>query len=89
MSKQFYKILWSLAILAVLVTTIIFSFGMIMIGAAAIGLYGIYRHYFPKKKQAANNFSRNFSQTRIYPFGEVVDIKSEVVHQTIEAKKTK
>ncbi|AET68359.1 hypothetical protein Desor_2821 [Desulfosporosinus orientis DSM 765] len=85
MSKQLYKILWSLAILTILITTVIFSFGIIMIGAVTIGLYGIYRYYFPRKKRASNNFSRS----QVHPFGEVIDIKSEVIHQTIETKRTK
>jgi hypothetical protein len=84
---KLYRILWSLAILIILVTTIIFSVGILFVGAAVTGLYGIYRYYFGKKK------SRNFntrskespkeSSNGYYP-GEVIDMPTEFIDKPNE-----
>lgn len=76
---KLYKILWSLAILFIVITMIVFSFGALFVGAITLSLYGIYRHYFPKKK-----FPKSQPRSEKYTFGEVIDIKSEVIHQTID-----
>lgn len=76
--SKFYKILWSLAILFMIVTTIIFTFGLILVGGAMVGLFGIYRYYLKKKS------SKNF---KAWPKGfstdEIIDIPSEPVHPKI------
>ena len=77
--QKFYKILWSLAILFIIAATVIFSLGIIMVSAAVVSLFGIYRYYFTKKR------SREF-KTRPYPCVEVIDLQAEVIHETIEAK---
>lgn len=76
------KIILSLIALFIVITTIVFSFGILLVGAVTLSLYGVYRHYFPKKR-----FPKHNSRSQVYTFGEVVDVKSEVIHQTIEAKK--
>lgn len=76
------KIILSLIALFIVITTIVFSFGILLVGALTLSLYGVYRHYFPKKR-----FPKHNSKSQVYTFGEVVDVKSEVIHQTIEAKK--
>jgi len=80
--QKFYKVLWSIAILFIIVTTIIFSFGFILVAAAMVSLYGIYRHYFTKGK------SRQF-KTKPYTSGEVIDLQAEEIYETIEPKKPK
>ncbi len=78
MSKV-YKILWSIAILFIVVTTIIFTFGLILVGAVVVSLFGIYRYYLMKKS------SRNF---KAWPKGfssaEIIDIPTETVHPKIK-----
>lgn len=76
------KIIWSLAILLIVITAIVFSFGVLFVGGVMLSLYGVYRHYFPKKK-----FPKHNSRSQMYTFGEVIDIKSEEVHQTINLKR--
>lgn len=78
--QKLYKILWSLALLLIIVTTVIFSFGLILVAAAVVSLLGIYRYYFMKKR------SREF-KTRPYTYVEVIDLQAEVIHETIQAKK--
>ncbi|KUO76022.1 MAG: hypothetical protein APF81_15955 [Desulfosporosinus sp. BRH_c37] len=78
--QKLYKILWSLAILLIIVTTVIFSFGFILVVVAVASLFGIYRYFFMKKK------SREF-ETRPYTHGEVIDLQAEVIHETIQARK--
>ena len=80
--QKFYKVLWSIAILFIVVTTIIFSFGFILVAAAVVSLYGIYRHYFTKGR------SRQF-KTKRYSAGEIIDLQAEEIHETIESKKSK
>jgi len=76
------KLLWTVAIVVIGISTIIFSFGILVVGAVMFTLYGLYRHYFPKKRK-----STIYHKSQMYTFGEVVDLKSEVIHETIEAKK--
>ncbi|HEY8911305.1 MAG TPA: hypothetical protein VIM51_13660 [Desulfosporosinus sp.] len=66
--SKFYRILWSLAILCILVTTVVFSMGIILVGAIGLSLYGVYRHYFTKK--ATSEYT-----IRPYVSGEIIDIK--------------
>ena len=77
--SKFYKILWSLAVLFIIVTTITFTFGLILIGVAMASLLGIYRYYLTKKS------SRNF---KAWPKGfssdEIIDIPTETVHPKIK-----
>ncbi|WP_407309248.1 hypothetical protein [Desulfosporosinus sp. SB140] len=66
---KFYKILWSIAILVILVTIISFTFGFLLIGVSIAGLIGIYRYYWGRKhSKSFQNRPRNFSS------GEVIDI---------------
>ncbi|SDI32085.1 hypothetical protein [Desulfosporosinus hippei] len=80
--SKFSRIIWSLAILLIVSTTIVFSFGVLIVGAVTLSLYGLYRHYFPKKK-----FPKHSTRSQMYTFGEVIDIRSEEVHETINLKK--
>ncbi|EHQ89753.1 hypothetical protein [Desulfosporosinus youngiae] len=77
------KLLWTIAILVIGSFTIIFSFSILVIGAVMVTLYGLYRHYFPKKRKS----TLYHTKTQMYTFGEVVDVKSEVIHETIDIKK--
>ena len=77
---KLYQILWSLAILLIIVTTVIFSFGFILVIAAVASLLGIYRYLFLKKRL------REF-KTRPYTYVEVIDVKTEVIHETIQPRK--
>ena len=78
--QKLYKILWSLAILLIIVTTVIFSFGFILVAVAVVSLLGIYRSYFMKSK------SREF-KTKPYTNVEVIDVQAEVIQETIQARK--
>jgi len=73
------RIIWYGLILILISTTVVFSFGLIMIGAAIASLYAIYKYYFGKKR------SQSFKQQPPnYMFGEVVDIKGVVVDDSLE-----
>lgn len=77
------KILWTLVIVFIIVTTVIFSFGILLVGAALASLYGIYRYYFGRKR------SSNFKvRPQEFMFGEVVDIKAEVIDIKVEEKES-
>jgi Flp pilus assembly protein TadB len=78
--QKLYKMLWSLAILLIIVTTVIFSFGLIIVVAGLIGVFGIYRYFFLKRRP------REF-KTRPYPYVEVIDLQAKVIHETIQARK--
>lgn len=78
--QKFYKFLWSLAILLIIVTILIFSFWFIIVAVAVVSLLGIYRYYFTKKS------SREF-KTKPYTSVEVIDLQAEVINETVEAKK--
>lgn len=78
--QTLYRIIWSLAVLLIIVTTVIFSFGFILVAAAVLSLLGVYRHYSMKKKLRE-------CKTRPYSYGEVIDLQAEVVHETIQARK--
>ncbi|MFZ3132969.1 MAG: hypothetical protein WA125_18130 [Desulfosporosinus sp.] len=75
-----YKVLWSLTLLLIVVTTIVFSFGFIIVLAAVGSLLGIYRYYFRRRRSSE-------LRTRPYPYGEVIDLQAEVIQETIEARK--
>ena len=66
--STFYRILWSLAILCILVTTVVFSMGIILVGAIGVSLIGVYRYYLAKKRIKV-------CTTRPYVSGEVIDVK--------------
>lgn len=74
MPNKLSKTLWSLVILFFIVTTVVFSFGIMLVGAALASLYGIYRYYFGKKR--TSKFKMRHQE---YMFGEVIDIKAEVI----------
>ena len=78
--QMFYKVLWSLTLLLIIVTTVIFSFGLILVLAAVGSLLGIYRYYLRKR-------SSSELRTRPYSYGEVIDLQAEVIQETIEARK--
>lgn len=62
------RVLWSLALLAFIVTAVIASFGILLVGAAGASLYGIYRYYLKRKRL------REYSM-RPYVSGEIIDLK--------------
>jgi len=77
--SKLYKFLWSLTVLFIIVTTITFTFGLILIGVAMASLLGIYRYYLTKKS------SRKF---KAWPKGfssnEIIDIPTETVYPKIK-----
>lgn len=77
---KIYQVLWSLVILLIVVATVIFSFGFILVVAAVVGLLGIYRYYFMKKR------SREF-KTRPYSPVEIIDVQAQVIDETIQSRK--
>ena len=77
---KLYQIIWSLTILLIILTIVIFSFGFILITAAVVSIFGIYRYYFLRKKP------KEF-KARPYTNVEVIDLQAEVIGETIEARK--
>ncbi|ODA38905.1 hypothetical protein [Desulfosporosinus sp. BG] len=76
MPKQLYRVLWSLAIFFIIVTVITFTFGLILVGAAIVSLFGIYRYYLGRKR------SRSFRESpKRYFSGEIIDIQAETIPQ--------
>lgn len=76
---KLYKILWSLAILFIIVTAITFTFGLIVVGAVIASLFGTYRYYLTRKRSRNTKaWPRGFSS------GEIIDIPTEIVHKTIK-----
>ncbi|KGP75436.1 hypothetical protein JT05_10430 [Desulfosporosinus sp. Tol-M] len=75
-----YTVIWSLVLLVIIVTAVIFSFGFILIAAAAGSLFGIYRYYLRRRRSSE-------LRTRPYTYGEVIDLQAEVIRETIEARK--
>lgn len=74
---KLYKILWYLAILFILITTITFTFTIALVGAVIAGLFGVYRYYLMKKR------SKNFKVgSKGFSFVEVIDIHAETIHNT-------
>ncbi len=73
-----YKLLWSFALLFIIITAIILSLGFILaaalVGAMALGVYGIYRYYLMKR-------GRRKFKTKPYRY-----VNAEVIHDTIEVK---
>ena len=78
--QKFYKILWSLALLLITVTILILSFWFILGAVAVLTLVGIYRYYFMKRKSVKFN-------TKPYNNVEIIDLKSEEVHEMIQHRK--
>jgi len=78
--QKLYQVLWSLVILLIVVATVIFSFGFILVAAVVVSLLGIYRHYFTKVR------SRQFEK-KPYTAGEVIDLQAEEIHETIDLRK--
>ena len=78
--QKLFKVLWSLALLLIIVTTVIFSFGFILVAAAVVSLLGIYRYYLLKRR------SRKF-KTKPYTYGEIIDLQTEDINETIQARK--
>jgi len=65
---KFYRILWSLVILGILVTTVVFSMGIILVGAIGVSVFAIYRYFLTKKRTRE-------CAIRPYVSGEVIDVK--------------
>ena len=74
MSIKLSKTLWSFVILFFIVITIVFSFGIMLIGAVLASLYTVYRYYFGKKRSGKIK-----KQPKAYMYGEVIDIEAEVI----------
>ena len=71
---KLYKLLWSLAILFIIVTAITFTFGLILVGAVIASLFGTYRYYLTRKR------SRNFKAwPRGFSSGEIIDMPSSSI----------
>jgi hypothetical protein len=66
--RKLYRVLWYLAILSILVTTVVFSMGIILVGTIGASVFGIYRYYLTKRK------TREYT-IRPYFSGEIIDIK--------------
>ncbi|SPF40667.1 conserved exported hypothetical protein [Candidatus Desulfosporosinus infrequens] len=72
---KLYKILWSLAILFIIITIVTFTFGLILVGAVIASLYGIYHYYLMNKR------SRIFSaRSQRFPSGEIIDLPKKSLH---------
>ncbi|TGE36158.1 hypothetical protein E4K67_21765 [Desulfosporosinus fructosivorans] len=78
--QKLYQILGSIIILLIIVATVIFSFGFIVVVAALVSLLGIYRYFVMKKR------SREF-KTRPYAHGEIIDLQAQVIDETIQVRK--
>jgi len=78
--QKLYQVLWSLVILLIVVATVIFSFGFILVAAAVVSLLGVYRYFFMKKR------SREV-KTKPYIHGEIIDVQAQVIDETIQARK--
>jgi len=78
--QTLYKILWSLALLVITVTILIFSFWLILGVIAVLSIVGIYRYFFMKKR------SKKFN-TKPYNHMEIIDVKAEEVHETFQDRK--
>lgn len=79
---RLYQILWSLAILVIIVTTVIFSFWIFVIGAVVASLYRLYHYYIARKRP--NRFNGNATPggntpPRGYTSGEVIDMPVEIL----------
>ncbi|MDP4126489.1 MAG: hypothetical protein Q8912_06075 [Bacillota bacterium] len=66
--QKLYKALWSLAILVIIVTALMFSLGVILIGVMAASVFGVYRYYLAKRRLRVYNM-------KPYTSGEVIDVK--------------
>jgi len=66
--SKFYKLLGTLALLGIVVTAVILSFGILIVGAVAASVFGIYRYYLTRKR---------LRECAIKPYssGEVIDLK--------------
>jgi hypothetical protein len=73
-----YRILWTAALLVIAVTTVIFSFWIILAGVILVGVYRIYLYYLARKlSRNPNRFTGNPTSgaqgneagPRIYTFG--------------------
>lgn len=84
MPTKLSKTLWSFVILFLIGITVVFSFGIILIGAAIISLYTAYRYYFGKKRS-----SKLKKRQQPYMFGEVIDIEAEIIDRPIYLPKNK
>lgn len=75
------KILWFLVILFIVIPVITFTFGIILVGGAMVGLFGIYNYYLGKKR--INNLKvwpKGFSS------GEVIEMPKEIINHSIYRK---
>ncbi len=63
------KILWSLVILFIVVSIIIFSLAILLVVVTFASLYGIYRYYFTKKR------TKKFeTRQKWYTSGGIIDL---------------
>lgn len=83
---RLYQILWSLVVLFVIVTTVIFSFWIFVLGAVVVSLYKLY-HYFLRRKRP-NRFKDEprgeNTPPRGYTSGEVIDMPVEILDRPSE-----
>lgn len=79
---RLYQILWSLVILFIIVTTVIFSFWILVLGAVVVSLYRLYHYFIGKKrpnKFKGNTTPRGNTPPRGYSSGEVIDMPVEIL----------
>lgn len=79
---RLYQILWSLAILLIIVTTVIFSFWIFVFGAVVVSLYRLYYYFMGRKRPRefkGTTTPRENTPPRGYTSGEVIDMPVEIL----------
>lgn len=79
---RLYQILWSLGILFIIVTTVIFSFWIFVLGAVLVSLYRLYHYFIGRKRPSkfqGNTTPRENMPPRGYSSGEVIDMPVEIL----------
>jgi hypothetical protein len=66
--SKLYRVLWYFAILCILVAAVVFSMGIILVGAIGVSVFSIYRYYLTKRRTRECTI-------RPYVSGEIIDIK--------------
>lgn len=81
---RLYQIFWSLAILLIIVTTVIFSFWIFVFGAVVVCLYRLYYYFIGRKRP--NKFKGNTPPSG-YTSGEVIDMPVEIMDRPSDRPK--
>lgn len=72
--SRLLKILGSVVLFLILVSTLTFTFGFLLIGAVVASLWGIYRHYVTKKTLRNR---KTWPKSNGYSTGEIIDMPVE------------